>query len=264
MFPFCFPSDTSVSQTLDLGGKRNMDFLGYTSPRSYLDAYHDPGQGEVIPVGESSENPGWPTVVDSRIPFTTYLQNLTFTLSRAAAKGVNSNLPNDRVAVPVPAVSNSTHNPRACVGLGRDSSGEVASVPRSYNSGSQAEPDSSCCDEESCSDVKEQCHDNADGDGDVGNETEDLDTSTEVIKAEILYPAEPVSEIPIMFDDSTYSTGKRGRELQDSILCSFNAVFPIVNLPVIFSKHEPTLPFPAPPTISPTERQYRKAPPAPR
>ena len=154
VFPFCFPNDAISSHSLSGSGKNSMDFLGYTSPRSYLDAFQTgQRQGETTRVEGSPDRSGWPTVVDSRIPFTTYFQNLTHTLRMAATKGATSASSNGSGTVSFPAASNSSSNHRTCASPANPC--DFTPSPRTLSCGSQAEPDSSCCDDERNLDVKE-------------------------------------------------------------------------------------------------------------
>ncbi|GFR94614.1 zinc finger protein [Elysia marginata] len=159
VFPFCLPNDNLPEQHFSGVRKHPMDFLGYTNPRFCFSAMHtEQDQKEMTQRTEEMPNlSGWPTVVDSRIPFTTYLQNLTRTLRMAAAKGVTSSPDNENAPSSLLSVSSNNH----CASASPPSSNDVTSCPRSLSCGSQAEPDSSCCgDDRNDSDPKQNdCHD---------------------------------------------------------------------------------------------------------
>ena len=166
MFPFCFSPDVLTAQSPTSPGDRKLgplDLLGYTTSRSYLDDLTTGhGPREVTRSGESPDRSGWPTVVDPRIPFTTYLQNLTRTLSMAAVKGSSSvsasastngklrgSLQTDAVSPP--------DSFRACASI--PSPCDVTPSPRSLSCGSQAEPDSSCGADEISGEVRDDDND---------------------------------------------------------------------------------------------------------
>ncbi|GFN91053.1 Zinc finger protein [Plakobranchus ocellatus] len=142
--PFTIHSD---SFPLPATGGYDKDSAGFPSPRASLLENLMYRQETTT---ESCERVSWPTVVDSRIPFTTYLQNLTRTL-RLASASKKLNFDSEKIkerSGDSPPSTSSLYGTKNDACADHINPADVTSFPRSLSCGIQAEPDSSCCDDE--------------------------------------------------------------------------------------------------------------------